>query len=306
MLYYTYFVDLRKNDKYQIKNIIFQESVFSRIIRHKKVTLGVSPITNKATLEISKSYDSENEVNRFNIDGVAEKKEINQKILDIINLAAKKKIDILVFPDMLGSEEILLEMNDKLRDIDAPIITVLPSVWKNERNQSIVVDSVGDEICRQDKHKSYDFTEDGKTYFENINSSNTIHILHCYGLGRIVIAICKDFLDKTYVDYLISDLHATLILSPSFSTGVYDFEQMIPKGASYDCNTVWVNTCSAQNFSDDENNNFNTIAAITTYGVGKNTSKFFTKDNEIVRDKLCNQGLCSGICLKSRQIEFKK
>lgn len=90
-------------------------------------------------------------------------------------------------------------------------------------------------------------------------------------MGRMGILICKDFLIDDNRKLLCDILKTTLILVPSFTTGEHNFEILLSQKFQNDCNIAWCNTCSATNVKGAKIENFNTIAAITSYGLRINS-----------------------------------
>ena len=90
-----------------------------------------------------------------------------------------------------------------------------------------------------------------------------MHLLHIKGLGRICIIICYDYLETQNRDRIIKNLRPTLICSPSFSTGSFNFRILSEAYLDQSCNWIWCNTCSAVNHTD-KINNFEISGIITT------------------------------------------
>ena len=98
---------------------------------------------------------------------------------------------------------------------------------------------------------------------------------------------------------LLAKLKTTLILVPSFSTGEYSFDTIIAQGKEFDCNIVWVNSCSAETLPYSKKENFEIIASITNF-----TKKRMgdAPDNQKFKRK-CSRKECSQ-CLYVNEIPF--
>lgn len=59
-------------------------------------------------------------------------------------------------------------------------------------------------------------------FLEGIRPDYEIYVLHCQGIGRMVIAVCRDALIAEYMFLLLNIIKSTLRIIPSFSTGSYD------------------------------------------------------------------------------------
>ncbi len=311
ILKHSYYIKCDDSDEYNIKSIIVKPTLENIFQDSPNLVIGVSPVTNKNVLETEENY-IDNEW-RFDVKGLKDEQLIKEKVFDILKEAIEKKVDILIFPEMLGTDDLVKDVCDYL-ETDGngyPKFTVLPSIWKNNKNESVVVDSIGDVVFRQNKHERYFYEKSIKEgeeekikVWENITSDKNIYILHWKGIGRIVVAICKDYIQTGYTDYLIQKLHATLILSPSFSTGSYGFQTTVSRGQIYDCNTAWVNTCAAFKKDSESDENSNMIAIITNYG-NNNTRETREEKFEIYKKDICLDSSCNKVCLCKRNISIK-
>ena len=59
------------------------------------------------------------------------------------------------------------------------------------------------------------------------------------------ILICRDALERDFLQAILDILKITLLIVPSYSTGSYDFSENLEMCRAYDCSVVWINTCSA-------------------------------------------------------------
>ncbi|MCM1541287.1 MAG: hypothetical protein NC121_08495 [Blautia sp.] len=176
-------------------------------------------------------------------------------LLNILRRAVDEQADILVYPEMLGTEELAeylsgkLDLRDNILDNGFPRLTICPTIWKQNRNYCKVLDDIGEVVCEQQKHHGVDLKQFKSK--EDITSDRVIYILHCYGIGRIAIAICKDFILTDYLRILAEYLKVSLLLVPSFTSGDYQFRELASKYPEKDCNVIWINTCSARWLNKD-------------------------------------------------------
>lgn len=166
-----------------------------------------------------------------------------------------------------------------------------------------MLDAYGDIVAKQLKQKPFPLTsEDGYCrYNEDIIPDHKIYVFHNKILGRMVISICKDFITIDYLRKLVDTLKATLILSPSFSTGSYDFSQVMRAGGYADVCSVWVNTCAASKLNGAKLKNFDTIGAFNL--TGKNSYFDFIPCK---RDESCLKKVCKDNCLFTQEIPIDK
>lgn len=150
---------------------------------------------------------------------------------------------------------------------------VFPSIWEKtdndemNQNQSSVF-LQGEELFKQKKYADFKYFSNGAFVYEDINrkrnEEKVIHILHIEDLGRICVIICYDYLEEENREGIVKNFHPTLICSPSFSTGSFDFRILAQHNFSRNCNWIWCNTCSALHTADEKKKkNFDIIGLIT-------------------------------------------
>lgn len=70
----------------------------------------------------------------------------------------------------------------------------------------------------------------------------------------------------TYIQMVLNVLKVTLLIIPSFSTGNYDFQEMIQSCRQADCCVCWINTCSVGNLEGADPEKLETIGAFLRCG----------------------------------------
>ena len=280
LLYYFYFIDQNKIEDMHLKNYFLDESV---IFNHGKAGLkiAISPITGHKVVNFSEPYERTNDrtgglQSYFRVENLMMEEQITRQVLENIYLAGMNEADILVFPEMLGTSDMLKTVMGILaesRDKSVPPLVVFPSIWektegdKNNTNRSCLI-LQGEEILFE-QHKRCDFmyhSERGPVY-EDINryesEGNTLNLLHVEGIGRICIIICVDYLITENREQIVKNLCPTLVCSPSFSTGSFHFRTLGEAYFYQGCNWIWCNTCSAAHETTKEEN-FKSVGIITT------------------------------------------
>lgn len=292
-----YYIDMKEAKGYKFRHVLISSGVFSDAYANGRLRIGVSPINNSTDLKL-KQYELEHK-ELFALEGLSDSEALADNIKRILDRAASEHVDIMVFPEMLGTEEICEMIKEDLEALffngfdQYPALVVMPSIWKNHTNTSVVLNHYGEEVCRNQKQTPFVYTgEDGLNYQEDLSADGIVYVFHCKRIGRIVLPICKDFLNRDYRRMLTDMLKATLIISPSFSTGNYDFLQVMLSSGYIDCCAAWINTCSAQRLSGAKEENFDIIGAF--YVTGKNSDIGFVKLN---RKEGCKLGSCSAACL---------
>ncbi len=174
--------------------------------------------------------------------------QINAILWRTIKRAEEEKINILVFPEMLGYEGIEEQAYKYIRDVDCKYLklVVLPSGWKKEgesgtNTSHLVHAGNAEKVFSQGKLVAYNNDE----MIEAINPSDTINLLFDEVHGCLAILICKSELEESVRDTVVRELGAKLIICPSWSTGTYPFETTAMANAQWNANLIWTNTCSA-------------------------------------------------------------
>ena len=272
-----YFINLKDIPKgFVVNNYFVSQKLFLNAKYRHELRVGVAPLTNKNVFPPEMlDFSIGERICTFSVRGVSYAEELLQNVESIINLAICKEVDILVFPEMLGTKEINKCISNYVDKVDKylPSIIVAPSVWKNHSNVATVfLGSDSSDAVNQFKNFKFPLDFQGNTYIEDLkfdNNGNHINLFHCEGIGVFVIAICKDLLIKEHIDFLIETLKTTLIISPSFSKGEYPFELTLQQGLQYDCSIIWINSCAAKHFRDNPETFSKKISMCTHKGISK-------------------------------------
>lgn len=212
--------------------------------------IGITPFGDNTKLYVHK-METENGICQFQVNGFSNEDELVRNVVDTIERAKNLGIDILCFPEMLGSEKILNKMQGILSQFPEsegasyPVLTICPTIWKNGENTTTVLNDLGEKVLEQSKQKAFEFEENGQFYREALNPKRHIQLIHCDGIGRLGILICRDAIEREYLQAMLDLLKVTLLIVPSFSTGYFDFSENLQACSAYDCCVVWINTCSA-------------------------------------------------------------
>ena len=188
------------------------------------------------------------------------------------------------------------------REREIPFLIVFPSIWEktdnDERNQNqSCVCLQGEELFQQRKYADFKYPSNGAYIYEDINrkrdEEKVIHILHIEDIGRICVIICYDYLEEENREGIVRNLHPTLICSPSFSTGSFDFRILAQHNFSRNCNWIWCNTCSALHATDEKKKeNFDIIGLITKLSKHCNLSDESTFQEVYKGTNKCQKASC--------------
>lgn len=249
-LRFFYFIDMDEIQDYEIINYFLPSNLFENAIKTNRLKIGMSPLSNQGTLELAK--ETREGTRYFSVEELKGCEEIDQNLAELENEAARQQIDILIMPEMLAGPQTLEILKDKLSEfpedgMEYPALTFAPSQWKKHHNKVTVLNQLGEVIAEQEKQHPYLYEDDSGKYLEDIMPEKKICLIHCEGIGRIAILICKDALITKYMKMVLDVLKATLLIIPSFSTGSYDFQEIISCCKAADCCACWINTCSVGN-----------------------------------------------------------
>lgn len=96
-------------------------------------------MTKERTVEFSKPYERKNEKTNarqklFRVEEVVNEDYITEKVLNNILKAGEDQADILVFPEMLGTRQMLDKIKKSLlgREREIPFLIVFPSIWEKQ------------------------------------------------------------------------------------------------------------------------------------------------------------------------------
>lgn len=312
ILHYFYYIDKRNMPGVVIRNHILDSNLIQGIGKNR-LRVALSPVTKEKIVEFSEPYERKNEETGafqkyFRVNRIRNEQALMKMVLDNIYEAGKNNADILVFPEMLGTQSMLDEVLEKLKqeaDVHIPALIVFPSIWEktendhNNKNQSCVILEGESILFSQHKYCDYKYYKDGKPVFEDINrdrdEADIIHMIHVEGIGRICIIICFDYLDSENRKRIMENLIPTLVCSPSFSTGSFNFVVLAEKYFSEGCNWVWCNTCSAACETENEDN-FKIVGVITTlnkrWNMGNEELKTFHHGKTECNRQMCDGCLC--------------
>lgn len=269
-LKYFYFIEVAKMAPYKVRHHFLNPTAFQRAQKKKYLTIGVAPFCSWAKLAPKKINSSGQ--NLFRMDAIENVPELADNAGKLFSKARDMEVDILCFPEMLGHNDIVDTLKNKLPEIlDSettcnPVLTVCPTVWENRSNRADVLLENGKILCSQYKHRAFLASIDGEEFLEDLSENDNIELIHCDGIGRIAVVICIDALTMPYLQMLWNTLKVTLLIVPAFSTGYYDFLETFESSRAYDCCVAWVNSCSVATVFDISQKKLETIGAVFKNG----------------------------------------
>ena len=326
--FYVEILNGKVNEKYTPVLHLLNPQFFNICMREENtlfLSLAVSPVTDQVKIDEGKNYrkyeDEDNGIKQkwFAIDNLYDKQTedaVTQYIKTVVCKAAEGGNQILVFPEMLGTEAMKDSVVGFIKNLGInPLqFIVFPSIWKFKENHkghntSYFIDGNGNEWFGQEKLRRYPMKDGDKTIFwEDIEEGEKVHLVYGQGYGCMAIAICRSELDQNIRDMLIKQLNVKLILCPSWSSGSsYEFEASLLAGAEMSCNVAWCNTCSAlentkqgEEVRNGEAQDEQTVGIVTVFGKNKTRSRLSLDEGRFT-NSAC-KAACDGGCIFSKVI----
>lgn len=214
-----------------------------------QLRVALSPVMDNARIndrEVDGKYGKGKQIN-----GVENENEVTERVIRIFDALFENQYGIIVFPEVLGSDEIV--NNIKARMQQQPEIytfVLLPTICRDDKNVLVVLGPGGIELLRRDKGTAFiEQDEDGECYREQLKYNNKMELLITKELGNIAFPICAELLEPQYYAKMLEEGHADFIIIPSFSPGYRAFEKTLRKGEAAMTLGLWINCCSAKEIS---------------------------------------------------------
>lgn len=263
-----FYVTLDEIGDYTICNIYYDPFIGEPL---DELTLACAPLIDGAIANIL-HYDIVTEVDEDSghtfsfLDNFAvlNPDEVNRRVKRAYIFSCENHAHLLSMPEMLGTNA-LYELDE---DDYNPLLSGLnksqlpykaqksslklicaPTCWENNANFLNIYRPDGRFLGRQYKQTRFWMNEHPRIYENLKNIPKQILLLHMPRLGRVMFAICADYLNPNYRSLLAKTLKATFLLCPSFSTGSAAFEEALNAVSEFGCTVIWLNCCSARNGS---------------------------------------------------------
>lgn len=251
------------NGSHTVHNIIFPFEYVENGIKNNadgNLRIGFIPISDKQDLIVPDYKNMKRgkyRLKKVEMDHPNHEADIAARLQKGLELASENKADIVFAPEMLSTEYIEQKKdnyNVYIREIYSsiltqggkpPFVTVMPSYWKKGTNSAAIVGRDGRVLGRQRKYTPYiDFKSCSVEGIKR-EESKEIYLIHIYGVHRIAISICAEFIDSFDKDLICGQLGATLIIVPSFSHGERDFINSLATLFPYGTSVIWGDCCGA-------------------------------------------------------------
>lgn len=251
------------NGSHIVHNIIFPFEYAENGIEDNadgNLRIGFIPVSDKQNLIIPNYKNIKEDKYQFkkmDISHPNHEKDIEIRLKKGLELACENEVDIVFAPEMLGTEHTEQKSgkyNMYIRNIYSdmvseglkpPFMTVMPSYWNKGVNSAAIVWRDGHILGRQRKYTPYIDFESCSVEKIKKEEPKEMYIIHVYGVHRIAISICAEFIDSFNSNLICGQLGATLIIVPSFSHGERDFVNSLATLFPYGTSVIWGDCCGA-------------------------------------------------------------
>lgn len=215
---------------------------------HNTFWIAASPITREAQLKLEHDQNSKEPVYFTPQIQCENFSKLEDKILFDICKAESEGCSLIVFPELLSTEELNRKIVDRLDKMSFRnlVLVALPTYYdKSEKANVGEVYSVKrrDIICSQNKSYPYSFLMDEIRMVEQLNCNKELHLLHIPYIGILAFPICRDALEQEYID-ICKAAKVNLAVIRSFALrGETYFDRLCSSFISFACSWVWINSC---------------------------------------------------------------
>lgn len=229
------------------KTIPKNNTISNQLINDKKLYVALCPFVANPLQDILKQETSKNTFWFTEAINYGKTEEyINRYFTNLTN-ALLSKADIIVFPEMLLTEEICEQLPARIQELkimDTKII-VAGTLSRMGKNTCLVYNNFGKLLLYQTKKHAY---KDRKSnLLEKIETNHIISILDIEYLGRLLVYICKD-IDFGKMNAIGKLLENNIILMPTYSKSLDIETSASTKALEELCITFMSNSCSAFNY----------------------------------------------------------
>lgn len=226
--------------------------------------VGFIPISDKTDIivpDYKVAKDGKYKLKKMHINVPNHEDIIDARLKQGLELACENQVDIVFAPEMLGTrqtERCVRNYNEFVRPIygnavingkKPPLITVMPSYWRKGINSATIVYRDGRVLGRQKKYTPYINFQSCSVEGIKKEQVQELYLIHIYGVHRMIISICAEFLDGFDNNFICGQLGATLVIVPSFSHGERDFLSKLGVLFPYGTSVVWGDCCGAVAYS---------------------------------------------------------
>ena len=249
---FTNYMIVRREDMSPFEfraHVLHDVGLFKESTNGKCLKIALSPVTDEAVLKCKRVQTRNEDV--LLVEGIENEEDVSSRILTMFEQLFYQDYSIIMFPEALGSVQLVEDIQNIMRQQpEIYTFVLLPTICGGKQNILTVLGPGGIKFTEQRKVTPFFMRDEEGVYSrEYLDYSNVIRILISQELGNIVFPICADFLDTSYYHAACDVVMADTVLCPSLSPGTKAFEKQLIKGLSTTMLGIWVNSCSAKMIS---------------------------------------------------------
>lgn len=249
---FTNYMIVRKEDMSPFEfraHVLHDEGLFKESENGRCLKIALSPVTDAAVLKCRRTQTDDEDV--LLVEGIENEEDVSSRILTMFEQLFYQDYSIIMFPEALGSLQLVEDIQNVMRQQpEIYTFVLLPTICGGKQNILTVLGPGGIKFTEQRKVTPFFMRDEEGVYSrEYLEYGNVIRVLISRELGNIVFPICADFLDTSYYHAACDVVMADTVLCPSLSPGNKAFEKQLIKGLSTTMLGVWINSCSAKAIS---------------------------------------------------------
>lgn len=191
---------------------------------------------------IDKVMKIENREKTFRINGYRPEAKLQGRYIQLIERAISGDADIVVFPEMYLSQEMIESAIHKLSSIKTgrSMLIIMGTWWKDNANVCFICNHRGKIIIKQ--HKQSPFIYKGRE--EDLqNKEKMLHFLDIDEIGRFAFGVCKD-IDNDAIVQKMKTVMSDIYIFPAFSPSLNVLRTAEGIAKSHNGITVFANACA--------------------------------------------------------------
>ena len=255
--------------------------------------------------------------NKFFLEKLNYEEQYKQKVMDILDKLALEKANIVIFPEMVFSDYILNSVKKYLNENKGRFSLIIAgTIWKNKKNECVILSGDGIELTRQLKlnpyHKTPNLQNEGNNEGIIVTEGNKIiNILDIDSIGRFVTPICVDFISEGYYGEM-KNMGVNLSFVPAYTSSLTAFMTNANRLGTDNYGSTFVCNCCIPMINKQHQNEANKhgCSDVSFVSVPLKRKKVGNMSFNIPNENICdcgNRKLCYFLVnFSKRSCEFKQ
>ena len=230
-----------------------EDKIRKRIRNGHKLRVAVIPFGEDCMLEFCRD-----EGVLFHVEYTQEYREKGKaRALMLLDRALQEKANIIIFPEFVCSMEVQEAIRQRLvhwgkqdvRMTENLLLVIAGSGWIEDNNIASLYSYSGSLLGHNYKYSHYFGEKEGELWLENLkNPGKDVTIIDIDGVGKVMVGICRDVCDRTYIRTLAEIFAPQFLLVPAWSESVrkafeQQFQEIVEK--NHRTCSILCNCCQA-------------------------------------------------------------